>query len=254
METRIVTVTAENVDRYGFFCFKSKAKAEGYQRKRQWLMERFAEGMQIKLLYEGERSVGFVEFMPGESTWRVVNAPDYLVIHCLWVVGTGKGKGNGSRLLEVTADEARQQGKQGIAMVTSTANGLADKKILLKNGFEEVDQAPPNFSLLAKKFDSAPTPTFPTNWQERLQRCGQGMTALYTAQCPYIVDMLKGIQEITQERGLPFQTIELTSSQAVQDNAPSPYGIFNLVYNGRLLTHYVYGQKHLLKLLDESAA
>ncbi|MBZ0305899.1 MAG: GNAT family N-acetyltransferase, partial [Anaerolineae bacterium] len=93
METHIVTVTAENVDQYGFFCFKSKAKAEGYQRKRRWLMDRFAEGLQIKLLYEGERSVGFVEFMPGESTWRVVNAPDYLVIHCLWVVGTGKGKG-----------------------------------------------------------------------------------------------------------------------------------------------------------------
>ena len=71
---RIVTVDADNVDEERFFCYKSKPKTEGYHRKLAWLRERFAEGMRIKIVYEGKRSVGFVEYIPGEFAWRAVEA------------------------------------------------------------------------------------------------------------------------------------------------------------------------------------
>ena len=44
-----ITVDATNVEEYGFFCYKSKPKSEGYQRKLKWLKARFLEGMKIKL-------------------------------------------------------------------------------------------------------------------------------------------------------------------------------------------------------------
>ena len=81
-DVKMVTVDAANVAEHGFFCFKSKPKSEGYQRKLAWLEQRFAEGMQLKMIYEGKRSFGFVEYIPGEYAWRAVNAPNYLVIHC----------------------------------------------------------------------------------------------------------------------------------------------------------------------------
>lgn len=93
----IVTVDSTNVAEQGFFCYKSKPKSGGYQKKLSWLKQRFAEGMRIKILYEEERSVGFIEYIPGEFAWRAVNAEGYVVIHCLWVVGRGKGKGYGIR-------------------------------------------------------------------------------------------------------------------------------------------------------------
>ena len=94
----IVTVDAGNVDRLGFFCYMSKPKAPGYRQKRDWLLARFAEGLRIKMLHEtGGRTVGFIETIPGEYAWRVVNALGYTVIHCLWVVGQGKGKGGTAR-------------------------------------------------------------------------------------------------------------------------------------------------------------
>ena len=99
----IVTVDLTNVDERGFFCYKSKPKSVGYKQKLSWLKARLAEGMRIKILYENGRSVGFVEYIPGEFAWRVVQAKGYMVIHCLWVVGRGKRKGYGSR---------RQAGKQ----------------------------------------------------------------------------------------------------------------------------------------------
>ena len=98
IEPEIIEVDETNVSQQGFFCYKSKPKAEGYRRKLNWLKNRFLEGMKTKIVYENGRSVGFIEYIPGESAWRAVNADDYLVIHCIWVVGRGKKKGYGSRL------------------------------------------------------------------------------------------------------------------------------------------------------------
>jgi ribosomal protein S18 acetylase RimI-like enzyme len=252
-EIRIVTVDAENVAQERFFCYKSKKKAEGYRLKMAWLEGRFAEGLRIKILYEGKRSVGFVEYIPGEHAWRAVNAEGYLLIHCLWVVGKGKNKGYGSRLINECLDDARAMGKRGVAMVTSSSNWLAGKKILLKNGFESLDQAPPTFELLVKRFGETPTPFFPTNWEERCVRHGAGMTVVYAPQCPYIVDAIRSVQEAAGERNIEVQVVELTAAEQVQELAPSPYGVYNVVYNGELLTYQPYVPGGIVKLLDGRA-
>ncbi len=249
----IVTVDAENVAQQRFFCYKSKPKSEGYRRKMDWLEGRFAEGMQIKILYEGDRSVGFVEYIPGEFAWRAVEAKGYMVIHCLWVVGKGKGKGYGSRLVAECVQDARNLGKRGVAMVTSSGNWLAGKKILLKNGFESVDQAPPSFELLVKRFDEAPLPAFPRNWDERLGRYGSGITIVRSDQCPYIVDAVKGTLKFAAERDVEARVVEMTSADQVQHSAPSAYGVFSIVYNGKLATYQWLGKKEkegLLRLLS----
>ena len=63
---KIVPVDATNVAEQGFFCYKSKPKSEGYGRKLDWLEQRFSEGLKIKIVYEGKRSFGFIEYIPGE--------------------------------------------------------------------------------------------------------------------------------------------------------------------------------------------
>ena len=245
----IVTVDSTNVAEQGFFCYKSKPKSGGYQKKLSWLKQRFAEGMRIKILYEEERSVGFIEYIPGEFAWRAVNAQGYMVIHCLWVVGKGKDKGYGSRLLAECVQDAQRLGQHGVAMVTSSRVWLAGKKILLKNGFESVDETAP-FELLVKRFDETPLPTFPRNWDERLNRCGSGLTVFRADQCPYIEDAVKAVLEIASERGIETRVIELTSGRQVQDSAPSPYGVFSIVYNGELVTYHYLGKKEKKRLLD----
>ena len=52
---RIITVNAANVDEERFFCYKSKPKSAGYRHKLGWLKQRFAEGMRLEILYEGDR-------------------------------------------------------------------------------------------------------------------------------------------------------------------------------------------------------
>ena len=46
----IIEVNKENSAEKGFFCYMSKKKSEGYQRKLEWLKDRFDGGMKIRLL------------------------------------------------------------------------------------------------------------------------------------------------------------------------------------------------------------
>ena len=247
---KVVTVDATNLEEHGFFCYKSKPKSEGYRRKLDWLEQRFAEGMKIHILFENGRSVGFIEYIPGAFAWRAVEAPGYMVIHCLWVVGRGKKKGYGSRLLNECVEEARKLHKHGVVMVTSSGNWLANKKLLLKNGFESVDQAPPTFELLVRKLSDAPSPSFPKNWEERLARCGSGITIFRCDQCPYIEDAVKDALEAAHELGIATQVVEMHHCQEVRDRAPTPYGVFGVVYNGRLLSYHYMLKKELARLRE----
>jgi len=252
-DVEIVTVDATNVDQYGFFCYKSKPKSEGYQRKLDWLKQRFSEGMRIRILYEKGRSVGFIEYVPGEFAWRAVEAEGYMVIHCLWVVGRAKGKGYGSRLLNECIEDAAKMREHGVAMVTSSRPWLAGKELFLKHGFEAVNEARPSFQLFVKKFKEAPSPTFPHDWDERLSRYASGLTIIRSDQCPYIDAAVMAALETADERGIETRVVDLESSQQAQDLAPSPYGVFNIVYDGKLLSYYYLLEKELLKRLDEHA-
>ena len=239
-DVEIVSVDASNLAERGFFCRKSRRKTEGYRQKLDWLAQPFSEGLQIKILYENGRSVGFIEYVPGEFTWRAVNAAGYLVIHSLWVVGRAKKKGYGSRLVNTCVDDARKMGKHGVAMVTSSRHWLAGNSILLKNGFEVVDQAPPSFELLVKKTADAPSPTFPNDWDKRLAHYGSGLTIVRSGQCPYINNAVKAALESAHEAGVEAKVVKLESCQQAQELAPSAYGVFNIVYDGRLLTYQVF--------------
>jgi len=188
-DVEMVTVdTPGKAAQHGFFCYKSKPKSDGYGGKLAWLEDRFAEGRQIRIVKEDGRSVGFIEYTPGEFAWRPVMAPGYLFVHCLWVVGRAKAKGYGSRLLEACVDDARAMGKHGVALLTKKGGYLVGRRLFLKHGFEALDRAPPTFDLMAFMLDHAAAPALPHDWDERAARYGQGLTIVYADQCPYSAD------------------------------------------------------------------
>jgi hypothetical protein len=114
-----------------------------------------------------------------------------------------------------------------------------------------VDQAPPTFELLAKRFGETPLPFFPVDWTERCARYGTGLTVVYAPQCPYIVGAIRSAQKAASERNIEVQVVELTTAQQAQELAPSAYGIYNVVYDGELLTCQPHASGGILKLLDQ---
>ena len=236
----MVEVTADNLETHGFFCYMSKRKSEGYQRKQNWLRARFQEGMRLELLAPPER--GFVEYIPGEHAWRAVHADGYLFIHCLWVVGKSKGRGLGTALIDQCVAVAQRAGMKGLAMVTSGKVWLAGSALLEKMGFECVAKAPPAFSLMVKKLGDHPSPSFAGHWEEKARAFGAGLTVVRSDQCPYIVDA-------AEAAGVESRVVELGSRDDVMRLSPTPYGVFALVLNGRLLSYHYQLEKDLAPLL-----
>lgn len=244
----LVEVSFADVATKGFFCYMSKRRSEGYRRKLKWLEERMREGLRIRMLTLPER--GFIEYMPGERCWRAVEADGYMVIHCLWIVGKSKGKGLSGVLIDDCVEEARRAGMKGVAMATSRKVWLAGGTVLEKYGFKKVDEADP-FSLWALKFGDAPDPTFPSGFEGKAAACGDGLTILRSDQCPYIPDATELAVESAAKAGVPCRIVDLNSRDDVMRLSPSPFGVFGLVMDGRLLSYHYLMQKDLLPLLRE---
>ena len=234
----IVDVNAENVQNFGFCGFKRNTH-EGYRRKIAWLKERFAEGMKFKALQtHDEGTVGFIEYIPGEFAWRPVEAPQYMVIHCIMIYHKKyKGMGYGTQLLEHCVRDAREAGLAGVAAVTSGGTWMAGSEFFAKNGFECVDTAPPSFKLMVKKLKEASSPKFKKGWEKRLRAYGPGLFIIRSDQCPCIAKSVDEIVEACDELGVPAKIVELENRKQAR-NAPSAYGIFNIVYNGKVIADH----------------
>ncbi len=252
----IIDINEENIDKYGLFCRQTKRDSEGNQFKENWVKERFKEGMKIKMLKvkEGKKEAfrGFIEYIPGKYAWRGIEANGWMVIHCLWVVGRAKEKGNGSKLLQKCIDDAKEQDMYGVAMVTAKKGGsLAKPTLFLKKGFEKVDESPPYFELYVKKFkEDAPLPKFIKIPKEKLKTYGDGITIIDSGQCPYTYDLNDRIKEMGKEINVPVKIEHLKSPQDIKEKSLSPYGTFCVVYNGEIISHKPEGIKQIKKRFD----
>jgi len=245
MKPEIIDVRARNVEQTGFFCYMSKRKTEGWRKKLLWLKKRFAEGLRIKMLRLPER--GFIEYVPGEYAWRAIHAKGYMVIHCLWVVGRSKGKGLASALLEACIEDAKRSGMKGVAMLASKGSYMKWERFLAEHGFETVDTAPPSFELMVNKFGKARSPSFTKDWESKARGFGKGLVILRTDQCPYFMDATQTLLETAKKKGIPSKVIELSTSKEVREFAPSPYGVYTVILDGKVIPSHFQAREALAK-------
>jgi hypothetical protein len=109
----------------------------------------------------------------------------------------------------------------------------------MKNGFEVVDLAPPDFELLVKKLtESGPTPKFKGNWEKQMNRYGKGLVMLSSDQCPYTTKAIKEISQTAEEEySIPLQIVELKDPEEAQ-NGLCAFGTFYMLYNGKVIADH----------------
>lgn len=250
-EYSIITVDAGNVDKFGLFCVKNK-KHTGYIAKRKWLEDRFREGLRIKLILTEEgQQAGFLEYVPGAYTWRAIEAPNYLVIHCIWVNSKKYPfKGMASDLLASCIQDAKNHKMSGVAAVTSDGPWMAKKDFFINHGFEVVDQAEPSYQLVAKKLKHSPVPSFPKNWRQRLEPYTD-LQLFYTNQCPYIGKAVEELPPVARKFGIALKMVELNNPAEARAILASPYGMFSLVYRGQLLADHPISATRFRNILEK---
>nr|KXH75892.1 MAG: hypothetical protein AM324_05130 [Candidatus Thorarchaeota archaeon SMTZ1-83] len=250
MKTRIVRVDGETICQHKPTCFLNPQNV-GYQMKLEWLKQRFAEGLRIKLLYPEEegKCIGFIEYLPGEYAWRAVDARGYMFIHCIWISPNKyKREGYGSLLVRECVEDAEENGKYGVAVLTSEGSFMAGKDLFLKSGFEPVAKDKPSFELMVRSLNKGPLPKF-RDYEGQLSRY-QGLHIIYANQCPWVARSIKDLEEIGAKEGLKLTVTELKTAEEAQ-NAPSLYATFNLVYNGRLLADHYISKTRFLNIIKK---
>ena len=125
---------------------------------------------------------------------------------------------------------------------------MAGKEVFLKNGFRVVGAAD-RFQLVTRHLRDGPEPRF-RNISGNTTKY-RGLQVVYCAQCPMLPKSANDLSEMATEHGLELKVTVLKSAREAQ-NAPSYYGVFSLVWNGRLLSdHYVSKARFKNLLLQE---
>lgn len=250
LNVEIINATVETITNYGFCGFKD-IKQKGYQRKIEWLKKRFDEGLKFKILKTPtEEAIGFIEYIPGEYTWRPVEASGYFVIHCIMIYRKQyKGQGYGALLLEDCLADAEKSKKAGVVVATSQGTWMARSDLFLKHGFETTDTAPPSYELLVKKLKrNGSQPSFIANWDTKAKKLGKGLVIVQSDQCPCVAKSSLDIQECAKDYGLPVKVVCMENCEQAR-NAPSAYGIFNIVYDGKLIADHPISRKRFSNIM-----
>jgi len=238
MTVEIIDTNGDNILEYGVCGYKDIRKA-GYPEKIEWLKDRFLEGMKIKTLYsDKDGTQGMIEYIPSEYCWRPVEASGYMFIHCVFsgFKNIYKGKGYGSLLVGECLEDARKGNLYGVAVVTRKGPFMAGKELFVRNGFEVVDKAPPDFELLVKRFNkNALTPKFKGAWKRKLSQYSKGLTIIRADQCPYTVKNVKEISKTAEKvYGLKPNIIDLINCEEAKES-PCAFGTFCIIYDGKVV-------------------
>ena len=220
--------------------------------KKEWMRSQFDNGLVFYRL--DERGKVFIEYMPAEFCWKPVVAPNYLVIHCLWVSGQFKGRGHSLELLNHCIIDAKSQSKAGVAVVTASKKKpfLTDKTFFAKQGFEVADQADPYFELMAFKFDpNSPSPAFTKTAKTGQLPDSKGLQLVYSDQCVFMDKYVESIRRIAEGMGIACTKTKLGSHLQAQKMG-SPFGTLGIYYDGAFLTHELMAEGKMTTFLREN--
>jgi len=252
-EPRLIDMDAANFDKLPCCGIKSPAHP-GRQEKRCWLQANAEFGLRAKTLLAPDGDpAGYIEYLPGEYAWRGVDAAGYMFIHCLWVYSKRHHrKGWGRMMIDACLDDAKRTGMHGVAAMAREGPWLADRRLFLTSGFEPADTAPPDYQLLVRKFDRrAAGPAFKKDWDRKLAKLGKGLTMIRSRQCPHIAKFATEILATAQdEYHITPRVVELKSWRQAQD-APTPYAVFALIHNGRVLADHQISRTRFRNIMNK---
>lgn len=243
-----IQVTEENLEREHICCAISSNKDCQVVSKKSWLAGRFPEGLEF--WRADARGKCFIEYIPGENAWAPVEAAGLTWIDCLWVSGQLAGHGYAGELLHRCFAYTRDQGRQGMAVLSSDKKRsyLADPRFLEHMGFQVADRAG-YFRLYWKPVDELVQPPSFLDCARNLRTEEEGLVLYYTRQCPFTAKYVPAAQAAAEARGVPFRAILLETGEQAR-RAPCPFTAYSLFWNGEFVTHEIQSEKKLEKLLE----
>ena len=249
--TEIITLNPGNITDEHICCAigNDNTSQSRAMQKKEWLKKQFGNGFVFKKV--NVRGKVFIEYVPAEYAWKPVEAPGYNMINCFWVSGRYKGQGYGRLLMEDCIKDSKDKNGLVVVSVKKNMDWLTPKKFYQKFGFETVDEAPPAFELLVKKFNKDATdPSFKDVVRSGSIEDKEGVVIMYSHQCPFHEDFVEIMLATVRDMGLTAKKIRIDSLEAAQ-NVPYPTGLAGIYLNGQFLSYEITTAKRFENILRE---
>lgn len=233
-----ISINPENVEEHGLFCIKNK-KADGYRAKLKWFLDQYDLGLRLFIAVDQTgKQLGFVECIPAEFAWRPVLAENYLFIQCITIYSkSDRRQGLGSELLNKCERLAVEGEMAGLCTMTSTGPWVADNGVFEQNGYQSAEKQD-RFELWLKPLQENGPPPSLADWRKEQSRY-QGWHLVYADQCPWHQKAVTELCATAAQNGIDLQVTQLVSPEQIR-RAPSGFGTFSLLRDGRLLAdHYI---------------
>lgn len=128
----------------------------------------------------------------------------------------------------------------------------ARSDFFLKAGFVSMECSLP-YELLVKKLKSAaPDPRFVVQRERLLKSYRNGLTILAADQCPYVSQSVERIAEASRTLGLEPKVVRVGSAKASRE-LPTPYGVFSIIYDGKLIAHRPISATRFMSIMRRNA-
>jgi GNAT superfamily N-acetyltransferase len=143
---KIIDLSPEHEQLY-FHCLEdwSKEMKEAGDHKERWYRRTKDRGLRVKLAQDDDGRIGgMIQYLPIEQV--LPETRDLNFVHCIWVHGYAKGRGNfqrkgmGKALLAAAEEDTRAQGKKGLAAWGVSLPVFMKASWFKRQGYRPVDR------------------------------------------------------------------------------------------------------------------
>lgn len=230
-----VTVSPPTFERTAFARVDARLAAGHAPMHRGWLMARFAEGLQIRMLRPPLE--GLVIFHPGKLAWRPIDGVDRaLVVQDLRVAPGPQARDGAARLWAVAEDFARYFGLVSVVALVGTQAGLIAPELAPGRGWCTLDQGVGNARLVGRVLQGPiAVPQLPRDWDRRAAALGPGVTIQTTGESSALERRARTLLRALKARGVHARHDRLVTSEAVRARALCPAAVYSVAVDGRFI-------------------
>lgn len=229
-----VTVSPPTLDRTDFARLDGMLAAPHAPFERRWLMDRFAEGLQIRLLKPPAE--GLILFQPGKLAARpITGIGRALVVHDLRVAPGPLAEGGTARLWAVAERFARYYGMAAVLALVGDGPGLVARNRAPGRGWLTLDQGPDETRLVGRILQGPlALPGLPVAWAARGAALGPGVVIQTTGESARLEARARTVVAGLRARGIAARQDRLADAASVQALAVRPAAAYSAVVDGRI--------------------
>jgi len=228
---------------------KNPNSPELFTYNRDWLLDRFEEGMVIIKLDTSKDA--FIEYVPAEFAWKPIHAPGYTFINHVYVEDDGPEQWLKSELLQTA--ETNNSKSNGMVIMLENKDFNRDRDFYLQRGYLKHAHIP-GFTMLVKKFKTEiPVPAFAMPISEKSNPLNRhGIRISYADQSAFVNYYIHEMKVIFEDMGFNVEMHRIDTPENARESG-SPYGTFGVFMDGHFLTHKLlnkHGIEELIGSLD----